>query len=106
MGLATKTATTLVVMLLIPTAFAQSPAAAPEPLVVKLTAKKYAFDPPTITVERGRTVRIEATALDHTHGIEIEAFKVKTRLEKGKPTVVEFTPDKTGEFEFKCSVFC
>ena len=78
----------------------------PEPLVVKMTAKKYAFDPPTITVERGRTVRIEATAVDHDHGIEIEEFKVKARLDKGKPTIVEFTPDRTGEFTMKCSVFC
>ena len=78
----------------------------PEPLVVKMTAKKYAFDPSTITVERGRTVRIEATAVDHDHGIEIEEFKVKARLDKGKPTVVEFTPDRAGEFTMKCSVFC
>jgi cytochrome c oxidase subunit II len=24
----------------------------------------------------------------------------------GKPTLVKFTPDKTGEFEFLCDVFC
>jgi cytochrome c oxidase subunit 2 len=88
-------------------AVAQQPdTAKPEPLVVKMTAKKYAFDPPTITVERGRAVRIEATAIDHDHGIEIEEFGVKTRLDKGKPTVIEFTPDRTGEFTMKCSVFC
>ena len=82
----------------------QSPPA--DATVIKMTAKKYAFDPATITVERGRPVRLEITALDHTHGIEIEEFGVKSRLEKGKMTAVEFTPDHTGTFTFKCSVFC
>lgn len=88
------------------TSFGQDAGSTPEPRIVKMTAKKYSFEPSTITVVRGRPVRIEATALDHSHGIEIKEFGVKTRLEKGKTTVVEFTPDRTGEFEFKCSVFC
>ncbi len=76
------------------------------PQVVKMTAKKYDFDPATVTVTRGQPVRIEATAIDHDHGIEIKEFGVKQRLEKGKMTVIEFTPDKVGEFTFHCSVFC
>jgi cytochrome c oxidase subunit 2 len=76
------------------------------PQVVKVTAKKYDFEPSTITVVRGRPVRLEVTAVDHDHGIEITEFGVKQKLEKGKPTVVEFTPDKAGEFTFHCSVFC
>lgn len=78
----------------------------PGPQVVAMTAKKYEFSPATVTVERGRPVRLEITAVDDTHGIEIKEFRVKSRLEKGKATVVEFTPDRTGEFPFKCSVLC
>ncbi len=78
----------------------------PEPQVVSMTAKKYEFSPSTVTVERGKPVRLEITAVDDTHGIEIKEFRVKVRLEKGKATVVEFTPDRTGEFPFKCSVLC
>jgi len=86
---------------------AQNTAEAPDvPQVVKLTAKKYDFEPATITAVRGRPVRIEATALDHDHGIEIKEFGVKQKLEKGRPTIIEFTPDKAGEFTFNCSVFC
>jgi len=79
---------------------------APAPQVIQMTAKKYEFNPSPITVERGRPVRLEITATDHTHGIEIKEFNVKVRLEKGKTTAVEFTPDKTGEFTMKCSVYC
>ena len=87
-------------------ATAQEGSAPAAPQTVTLTAKKYAFEPATITVTRGKPVRIEATALDRNHGIEIEEFGVKQTLEKGKPTVIEFTPDKAGEFTFHCSVFC
>lgn len=84
----------------------QQAVAAGEPQVVRVTAKKYEFDPSTITVVRGRPVRLEVTALDHDHGIEIKELGVKQRLEKGKPTIVEFTPEKAGELTFHCSVFC
>ena len=80
--------------------------AAASPQVIEMTAKKYEFTPSTITVVRGQPVRIEITALDKTHGIEIKQFHVKTKLEKGKKTLVEFTPDQAGEFEIKCSEFC
>ena len=78
----------------------------PSPQVITMTAKKYEFTPSTITVVRGQAVRIEATAQDKTHGIEIKPFNVKVKLEKGKKTVIEFTPDRVGEFEIKCSEFC
>ena len=64
---------------------------APSPHVITMTAKKYEFSPSTVTVARGERVRIEATALDKTHGIEIKQFNVKVKLEKGKKTVIEFT---------------
>jgi cytochrome c oxidase subunit II len=103
-----KVVTTLVMAMLV------SPAAGgvgrqgetPSPQVITMTAKKYEFTPSTITVVRGQAVRIEATAQDKTHGIEIKPFNVKVKLEKGKKTVIEFTPDRVGEFEIKCSEFC
>jgi cytochrome c oxidase subunit 2 len=85
---------------------AQSTSAPGAAQTVKLTARKYDFEPATLTVTRGQPVRIEATALDRDHGIEIKEFGVKTKLEKGKVAVIEFTPDRTGEFSFHCSVFC
>ncbi|MBX3278917.1 MAG: cupredoxin domain-containing protein [Acidobacteria bacterium] len=77
-----------------------------DPQVITMTAKKYEFSPSTVTVERGRAVRLEITATDRTHGFEIKEFNIKVKLEKDKKTVVEFTPDKAGEFEIKCSEFC
>src|SRR5262245_32425185 len=76
------------------------------PVTIQMTAKKYEFSPSPVTVTKGQPVKLEVTAMDKTHGIEIKEFKVKAKLEKGKMTVVEFTPDKAGEFEIKCSEFC
>ena len=47
-----------------------------------MTAKNYEFDPSVITVKKGEKVRL------------------------GDPTTIEFTADKAGTFEFKCSVYC
>lgn len=77
-----------------------------DPQVITMTAKKYEFSPSTVTVEKGRPVRLEITATDRSHGFEIKEFNIKVKLEKNKKTVVEFTPDKAGEFEIKCSEFC
>jgi cytochrome c oxidase subunit 2 len=89
---------------LAPTLFTQSGGGAPA--TITLSAKKYEFTPSTINATKGQRVRIEATATDRTHGFEIKDFNVKVKLEKEKMTVIEFVPDKTGEFEIKCSEFC
>lgn len=73
---------------------------------IQMTAKKYEFDPGTITVKKGERVKLVITALDKDHGIKIEAFAVEQILKRAQPTTVEFTADKAGEFPFVCSKFC
>ena len=46
------------------------------------------------------------TATDHDHGIKIESLHINQKLEKGKPTAIEFTPTEPGTFPFECSHFC
>ena len=73
---------------------------------IQMTAKKYEFNPSTITVKKGERVRLIITALDKDHGIKIDAFEVNHILKKGTAATVEFTADKAGEFPFQCSKFC
>jgi len=73
---------------------------------IKVTAKKYEFEPNPIVVKKGEHVKLVVTATDRDHGIEIEEFHVDQRLSKGQPATIEFTPDKAGTFPFKCSVVC
>ena len=73
---------------------------------IKMTAKNYDFDPGVITVKKGERVRLIITATDRDHGIKLAAFGIDQKLQKGDPATIEFTADKAGTFEFKCSVYC
>jgi cytochrome c oxidase subunit 2 len=73
---------------------------------IRMTAKKYEYDPAVITVKQGQRVRLIITALDHDHGFKIDAFHVDELLKKGESTTIEFTADMTGTFPFQCSHFC
>ena len=88
------------------TAFGAGQAAAPRVHEITMTAKKYEFDPNMIKVKKGELVRLIITAVDREHGIKIEGYDINQVLKKGDPTTIEFTADKVGTFEFKCSVFC
>ena len=79
---------------------------APPVREIKMTAKKYEFEPGEIRIKQGERVRLLITATDRTHGFEIKDLGIKVRLEEGKETPVEFTAEKPGEYEFKCSVRC
>jgi cytochrome c oxidase subunit 2 len=73
---------------------------------IKITAKKYEFDPSTIRVKKGDHVRLLVTALDRDHGLKLATFNVEKKLPKGEEVVIEFTADQAGTFPFQCSVFC
>ena len=73
---------------------------------IKVTAKKYEFEPAQIRVKKGDHVKLQITAVDHDHGFKLEAFHVDQKIKKGEATTVEFTPDQTGTFPFECSKFC
>lgn len=73
-------------------------------LVIELTAKDFAFSETSITVKKGQTVRVELTITDGTHDWVLDEFSAKTKQASTGTVTVEFTADKTGEFEYYCSV--
>lgn len=76
------------------------------PNEIKVTAKKYEFNPSAIKVKQGDHVRLIVTALDHDHGFKLEAFNIDQLLKKGEAVTIEFNADKAGTFPFECSHFC
>lgn len=93
-------------LVLTPVTFALALPQSAEVHEIKMTAKKYQFDPNVITVKQGEKVRLIITALDRKHGFKLDAFRINQVLEKGDPATIEFTADKSGTFEFHCSVVC
>src|SRR5260370_4586971 len=73
---------------------------------LRMTAKKYEFQPDVIRVKKGDHIKLVITALDHDHGIKLEAFHIDQKLEKGKAVEVEFIAEQAGTFPFQCSHSC
>ena len=76
------------------------------PVEIKVTAKRFTFDPATITVQKGKPVKLVITSADVDHGIKIEEFGVNQKVPAKQTVNVTFTPDKVGTFEFRCSIVC
>jgi cytochrome c oxidase subunit II len=85
-----------------------SPAARAQdaPHRVEITAKKFSFDPPEITVKKGEPVLLVLKSADVGHGIRIRELNVQLSVKAGQTGQVQFTPQNTGDFVGKCSVFC
>lgn len=64
----------------------------------------FYFKPNEIKVKKGEKVKITFTSAGGMHNFVIDEFNVASETVNGKSTTVEFTPDKTGTFEFYCSI--
>jgi nitrosocyanin len=79
-----------------------------ETLVVKefsVDAAPFSFTPSTMTVNKGDTVKITVKNTKGTHDLKIDEFEASTRiLNVGENETISFVADKTGTFEYYCSV--
>lgn len=65
----------------------------------------FYYKPNELRVKKGQKVTINFNSVDMMHDFVIDELNVKSDIKKGgESTVIEFTPDKTGTFEFYCSV--
>lgn len=64
--------------------------------------------PQEIRIPHGKEARILIRNIDTvTHGFTIPALNVSiAELKAGETTIVIFTPDKRGTFQFMCTVWC
>ncbi len=69
---------------------------------IKVMAKDFEFDKKEIHVKKGDKVKITLQSDDGGHGLAIPAFNVNIQGNKS----AEFTADKTGTYEYHCSVEC
>ena len=77
-----------------------------EPRRIEITAKRFTYEPGEITLKKGQPVVLVIKSLDVTHGLRFREFNLNTKIEKGTPAELSFTPDKTGDFVGHCSNFC
>jgi cytochrome c oxidase subunit II len=73
---------------------------------IQVTLRKYEFSPGLLRVRKGEQVKLVMVAADHDHGFKLDDFDINQKIPKGKTVVVEFTADKAGTFQFRCSSVC
>ena len=73
---------------------------------IQVTLRKYDFSPGALRVKKGEQVKLIMTAVDHDHGFKLDEFNINQKVPKGTTIVVEFTADKAGTFQFRCSSVC
>jgi cytochrome c oxidase subunit 2 len=79
----------------------------PEPRVIEITAKRYAFEPAVVEVTQGEPIRLLVRSADGPHGIAIKELKIDKEVERGPdPVKIEFTAKDVGEFQMLCTVIC
>lgn len=71
------------------------------------TAERGGFQPSEIRVRQGERVRLRIIGDDVVHGLMIPELGIAVKeIKPGEETILEFVPEKSGEFMFFCSVLC
>lgn len=70
-----------------------------------VTATSFVFSLKEVRVNKGDTVKINFTNSEGLHDWVIDEFNAKSlRIQAGQTSTVTFVADKTGTFEYYCSV--
>ncbi len=92
--------------LLMLTTFAHAETPASPAREIHVTARKFEFQPKTITVRKGEAVRLVITSEDVDHGFALQGYHIEEKIKAKQTKVIEFTADREGKFAFACSVYC
>ncbi len=70
-----------------------------------ITGSNFAFAPKQIAVKKGDTVKITFINNDGFHDLHIDEFNIATKqIKAGAQETTTFVADKTGSFQYYCSV--
>jgi len=83
----------------------ESTSGSQEVRTIEVEAGVYYFKPSEIKVKKGEKVRIVLKNVEGMHDFVIDELKVNSGIiQSGQTTEFEFVAEKTGEFEYYCSV--
>ncbi len=80
--------------------------AAETPAEIRISAKKFEFNPNKVSAKVGQPVVLVLTSEDRIHGFKMPDLGVRTDIVPGQETRLTLLPDKPGSFTFFCDVFC
>ena len=74
---------------------------------IQVVASRFTFEPASIQVVAGESVRLVVRSKDGSHGFAIPKLKIDLHVpDSGEPVTAEFTAPAAGEYEIACSEFC
>jgi cytochrome c oxidase subunit 2 len=80
--------------------------AAPTEVVIRVTARRFEYQPAEIVVRRNVPVVLELVSEDRTHGFNVPDLGLRADIVPGAPARVSFIPERVGRFPLHCDVFC
>jgi plastocyanin len=86
---------------------AASPTPAAQPARAReftIVARGETFDPGTVEVSAGDTVKITLIAEDRPHSFTLDGFRISKRASPGRSATVEFHAEARGRYTFYCSL--
>jgi cytochrome c oxidase subunit 2 len=76
------------------------------PKRIEIVARRFTFEPASITLKKGEPVVLVLKTSDVPHGVRFRDLNLELKASKSDSGEVQFTPDKVGDFVGHCSVFC
>jgi cytochrome c oxidase subunit II len=76
------------------------------PRIIKVSAKRFEFTPNEIKLKLNEPVVFEVTTEDVLMGFNIPDFNARADIVPGKTQTLRLVPDRAGEFDFLCDIFC
>ena len=77
-----------------------------EPQIIEIHAKKFAYIPDEITLQKGKAYELHLTSDDVPHSFRIKALDLNVKLKYGEFNNVLFTPETAGNFKVDCGIYC
>lgn len=74
--------------------------------IVKISAKKFEYVPSEIVLKRGVPTILQITSEDRMHGFNVPSLSVRADVVPGRITEVPINPQKSGDYDFFCDIFC
>jgi cytochrome c oxidase subunit 2 len=74
--------------------------------VIQVQASRWAYDPSTITLQKGVTTVLELTSSDVHHGFNVPGLELRADVLPDRTTRVAVTPTEAGTYLFHCDYYC
>ncbi|WP_319370685.1 cupredoxin domain-containing protein [uncultured Ilyobacter sp.] len=74
--------------------------------MIDVETYQFGFEPNYIVVNAGEKVKLNFTTRDVVHGFMVEEMNIDVSINPGEISTIEFTPEKSGIYKFRCSVPC